>query len=916
MIIRNFFFFLALVIVWSVALGNSVDQNEIVDKPIDREGVFVENKGQWDKEVRFLTKTGGMKAWITDRGIVFDFYRMERGGNLFKRSEREYRDGMLIEPEKARYYGHVVKMSFSSSSEANPVFRSHEQKATYYNYFLGNDPSRWASNVPLYSEVIAKELYPGIDVRYYYEAEGLRYDFIIQPGAQVEEIAITFEGADDVWVDENGELVMLTILGEVRHAGLKAFQEIEGERIAVPGRFHLRGDDGVGLEVERKEDTEPLIIDPLISSTFLGGTDEDVGWSLALDSEDIVYVTGWTRSANFPTTPGAYDETHNGSVDVFVSSLSSDLSELLYSTFLSGSDSEWGYSLALDSEGTVYVIGSTNSADFPITLGAYDEAYNGGMRDVFISALSPDLSELVFSTFLGGNGWDIGHSIAIDSEGTVYVTGWTGAANFPTTQEAYDQTHNGSHDVFVSAFSSDLSELVHSTFVGGSMAEECFSLALDSEGIVYVTGHTRSSNFPITPGAYDETHNGGMWDGFVSALSSDLSELLYSTFLGGNGQDLGHNLHLNSEGTVYVTGNTGSSNFPTTPGAFDETHNFGRDIFVSALSPDLSVLVYSTFLGGTGNDWGRSLALDSEGTVYVTGYTGSSNFPTTPEAYDETHNGGWDVIVTALSPDLSELVYSTFLGGSEGDWGQSITLNSEGTVYVTGETESDDFPTTPGAYDETHNSEADVIIFTIPIEVHPLPNQVVLAYPENSKTIDLDEEDIKVQIGWYKKAPTVTRYHLEIADDSVFTNIVYDNNEITDTSHVWDGVEENVVFWWRVSARNATGWGPTSDAWAFSAVLVGIDGSTVLPAKYALYQNYPNPFNPATTIRFELPEADEVQLTVYDILGREIETLVDGYKDAGYYEAVFDAGQLSSGVYLYQLRAGEFVETKRFMLVK
>jgi len=1030
--------------------GNTFNQDDIYDKRINHGGVFIENKGQWDGEVRFLTKMGGMNAWITNQGVVFDFYRIEKEGDRIEEDFGRGTDPTFREPEKVRRYGHVVKMNFvfphrseSTVQKSKPAFRSLDQKTAYHHYFLGNDPSRWARFVPLYGEVIVESAFGGtsasgggIDIRYYYEPGGLRYDFIVHPEARVEDIAFTLEGTDGVWIDGNGDLVMLTILGEARHTGLKAYQEIGGERIEVPGRFHMRGDGGISFEVEREDDTQPLIIDPLISSTFLGGSDIDGGYSLALDSEGSVYVTGYTRSSNFPTTPGAYDETHNGEdYDVFVSALSSDLSELLYSTFLGGSSGDWVWSLALDSEGSVYVTGETSSSNFPTTPGAYDETHNGE-RDVFISALSSDLSELLYSTFLGGSDEDGGWSLALDSEGSVYVTGGTESSNFPTTPGAYDETHNGEdYDVFVSALSSDLSELLYSTFLGGGRDDFGYSLALDSEGSVYVTGGTQSAYFPTTPGAYYETYNG--WgDVFVSALSSDLSELLYSTFLGGSGSDRGISLALDSEGSVYVTGRTRSDNFPTTPGAYDETHNGeDYDVFVSALSPDLSELLYSTFLGGSGYDVGRSLALDSEGSVYVTGGTQSAYFPTTLGAYDETNNGWADVFVSALSSDLSELLYSTFLGGRSYEYGFSLALDSEGSVYVTGWTRSLYFPTTPGAYDETYNGEGDVFIskfeslvvsveenhgppisgdwkvpthfgefvftvnpdgthitklvvtwrdwrcggvtrsgyqtstpgapgwsisnrnrqFTIVITtsilrnekmtikgkfetgkqawgtwsevVHgttcsgnwgpvTLPDQLLLAYPGNGDIVEVPDDKIEVILGWNASQPLVNKYHLEIARDVNFTDVVFTNDEVTDTFYVFTDIEENQTYYWRGRAKNEVGWGQYSEVWSFKILIVGVEDRVELPEVYSIMQNYPNPFNPLTVIRYSLPVTGHVTLKIYNVLGTEVATLVNEEMMPGIYEVTWDASGMSSGVYIYRLQAGEYVESRKMLYLK
>ena len=404
----------------------------------------------------------------------------------------------------------------------------------------------------------------------------------------------------------------------------------------------------------------------LLASTFLGGSGSEWGSSLTLDTSGNVYVTGSTESTDFPTTSGAYDTSYNGSgyysSDVFVSKLDGGLTSLLASTFLGGSGGEDGYSLALDTSGNVYVTGGTESTDFPTTSGAYDTSYNGSgyySSDVFVSKLDGGLTSLLASTFLGGNDGEWGYSLALDTSGNVYVTGfiYSSYTDFPTTSGAYDTSHNGSYDVFVSKLNSGLTSLLASTFLGGYDGEWGSSLTLDTSGNVYVTGSTYSANFPTTSGAYDTSYNGGDYgDVFVSKLDGGLTSLLASTYLGGSGGEWGSSRTLDTSGNVYVTGYTYSSNFPTTSGAYDTSYNGGDiDVFVSKLDGGLTSLLASTFLGGSSTDVGNSFTLDTSGNVYVTGYTYSSNFPTTSGAYDTSYNGGdyGDVFVSKLDGNLS-----------------------------------------------------------------------------------------------------------------------------------------------------------------------------------------------------------------------------------------------------------------------
>ncbi|QII12692.1 hypothetical protein KsCSTR_33130 [Candidatus Kuenenia stuttgartiensis] len=461
-----------------------------------------------------------------------------------------------------------------------------------------------------------------------------------------------------------------------------------------------------GFKVASYNKTKELVIDPLLASTYLGGQDDDRGRYLTLDASGNVYVTGLTSSSDFPTTVGAYDTSFNSSsYNVFVSKLDSGLTSLLASTYLGGSSHDYSHSLALDASGNVYVTGLTSSSDFPTTVGAYDTSFNSSSYNVFVSKLDSKLTRLLASTYLGIAGpTDSGPSIALDASGNVYVTGFTSSSDFPTTVGAYDTSRNA-YDIFVSKLDGRLTSLLASTYLGGSSDDYGKSIALDAGGNVYVTGHTSSTNFPTTDGAYDTSSDKYYSDVFVSKLDSGLTSLLASTYLSGSSNDYSHSLALDTSGNVYVTGWTKSSNFPTTAGAYDTTYNGDYDVFVSKLDSDLMSLLASTYLGYSGYDYGYSLALDASGNVYVTGLTSSSDFPTTVGAYDTSgnYNGDYDVFISKLNSGLTSLLASTCLGGSDSDGGRSLALDVSGSVSVMGNTKSSDFPTMVGAHDTSFN---------------------------------------------------------------------------------------------------------------------------------------------------------------------------------------------------------------------
>ncbi len=399
----------------------------------------------------------------------------------------------------------------------------------------------------------------------------------------------------------------------------------------------------------------------LVFSTYLGSNAQDERCrGLFVDSIGNAYLTGFVGgSTNFPTTAGAFGTTHNGNYDAFITKFNSTGSALIYSTLIGGSLSEFAYDIDVDENGNAYIVGNTEggSPAYPTTSGAYDTTHNGAygaVFDVFVTKLNQTGSSLVYSTFVGGDAYDYGNGIDVDANGYAYITGKTNdiqipsASNYPVTSGAYDRTHNGGNDVFVTKLDQTGSSLNYSTFIGGNNDDYGNEICIDNDGNAYLIGDTINGNFPTTTGAYDTSHNNN-WDVFVTKLNSNGTGLLYSTFIGGWEHDHGNDIFVNSKGMAYITGNTEVSypRFPTTNNAFDTTFNGGwTDVFVSLFSSSGSSLLYSTFIGGAGDESGEDIFIDSDGDAYIVGSTGDgiTDYPVTSGAYDTSHNGGgwWD----------------------------------------------------------------------------------------------------------------------------------------------------------------------------------------------------------------------------------------------------------------------------------
>ncbi|RLG89741.1 MAG: hypothetical protein DRO36_07275, partial [Candidatus Hecatellales archaeon] len=499
------------------------------------------------------------------------------------------------------------------------------------------------------------------------------------------------------------------------------YQLINGEKVELEGKFKLFNKNmqpaicnsfKFGFEIIGKYNRSyPLIIDPTLEySTFLGGGDEDMGRGIAVDSTGV-YVSGLTQSSDFPTTVGAYKTSPFGNWDVFITKLTLDGSSLIYSTYLGGSAEE-GYwadtPIAIDSSGNAYITGYTCSIDFPTapTGDVYQpkHADSGTTWDTFVTKLNDTGDELVYSTYLGGVGGEAGFGIAVDDSGRTYVAGRTNSDDFPT-KNAYQKERNDNEDIFVTKFNSDGNNLVYSTYLGGSNYDHCMDVAVDSLGNAYVTGHTISDNFP-TLNPYQGRRMGSSYDNFVSKFDPS-GNLLYSTYLGGTGYDWARCIAVDGSENVYISGRTMSSDFPTV-NPYQGSLNGTVDAFITKFNSTWDTLIFSTYLGGTADEHSNGIVVDSSGCVYITGYTASGDFPT-QNPYQGNNGGGDDSFLAKFNASGDVLLYSTYLGGSDGDIGNGVTIDSSGCVYITGYTASGDFPT-QNPYQGTYNGNNDAFV--------------------------------------------------------------------------------------------------------------------------------------------------------------------------------------------------------------
>jgi hypothetical protein len=605
-----------------------------------------------------------------------------------------------------------------------PQVTGMEKRAGKSHYFIGSDPEKWRTNVAHYGKVKYAAVYRGVDLVYYGKGRQLEYDFVVAAGADPGVIKLSFGGAKQVRIDEGGDLVVSIADGELRQPKPLVYQDVGGVRTEIASHYVLRQTPNyrpqtpdsfeVGIEVETYDASRELVIDPvLVYSTYLGGDFGDQGLGIAVDGKGNAYVTGETDSLNFPTKD-AFQSMNAGSTDAFVTKFSRDGEELVYSTYLGGSSADrGGNGIAVDEDGQAYVTGETDSLNFPTTRGAFQRTFRGS-GDAYVTKLNRKGSALVYSTYLGGTSLDQGLAIALDEDGQAYVTGTTISTDFPTRAAAFPIDPFPGGDAFVTKLNHKGSALIYSSYLGGDDGDRGHGIAVDEDGQAYVTGRTESNNFPTTAGTFQPIDPSiSSNTAFVTKFSRRGSALVYSTYLGGSDEDEGSGIAVDEDGQAYVTGLTDSINFPTTPGAFQDINAGPDDAFVTKLNRRGTALVYSTYLGGTSSDEGFAIALDEDGHAYVTGRTRSVDFPTTADAFQNMNAGSDDVFVTKLNRRGTALVYSTYLGGTSSDEGFAIAVARKGNAYVTGLTESGNFPTTSGAFDTTYNGFDDAFVAKI-----------------------------------------------------------------------------------------------------------------------------------------------------------------------------------------------------------
>lgn len=626
---------------------------------------FEANQGQARSSVRYSANAGGYRLDLTDHGPSLAFPNARR-----------------------------VNISLLHSNTA-PAIEGANPLAARTDFFLGSR-DRWRTNIRSYERVKYSAVYPGIDIVYYGNQSRLEYDFILEPGADPNAIRMKFDGADRVRISDNGDLIL--------EAGATSFVQKrpviyqEDPRTAVRqeirGRYVLVNRTTAALRLDRYDRSRKLVIDPAISYlTYVGGTGTDQVNAVKLGPKNLLYIAGQTDTEQLSATGGPYNGGNSGLTDIFLAVLDATNYNLIYFTYLGGGNNDVPLAIDVDANGVLYVTGTTTSTDFPM-IGAFQSTGATTSTDAFVIKFDYTRSgtdALVFSSYLGGNGIDSGNGVAVGPDGFIYVIGTTQSSDFPVTGSAYQPVQWGTQDTFLCQIDPGSGVLAYSSYLGGEGQDDGRAILVGKNGLVYFAASTLSQMFPMAGFQYSAQPFGAqdVIVGVMNMYKQGVDSLVYATYLGGSGNEEVRAMAFDAQGRVVVTGYTLSTDFPVVGDAVQPTNAGNSDVFVSVIDPNTPFqpgLIYSTYLGGSGGDVAYGVGTDSAGNIYVTGYTLSSDFPTTSNAPQAGWGIGTDSFVTKFKPGAGKgnLSFSTYIGLSGTYITSGLAVGPDGTMYLVG----------------------------------------------------------------------------------------------------------------------------------------------------------------------------------------------------------------------------------------
>jgi hypothetical protein len=616
---------------------------------------FIPNAGQTDASIRYMVQAPDLRAGFGRDSAIFQIQ------------------------------GTQVRVRFAGANRDAEIQGADPLRGRA-SFLLGDKPEQWRSGLQTFRKILYRDLYPGIDMTYGGAGYRIKSEYIVAPNADPRQIRLEYSNADRVSIGSDGELVVQVGGVELREEAPVVYQE----SASVRASYRLFGRNTVGFEIGDYDVSRLLIIDPVISySTYLGGTAMSAVTGLATDGDGNLYITGWTEALDFPIAD-AVQAINKGGVDAFVVKLNPTGDTLLNATYIGGKGDDRATAIAVDSSNSAIVVGSTASANFPLV--APIRSILGGGRDAFALKLTADGSQMVFSTLLGGSDYDAATAVAVDNSGDIYVAGDTRSADFPVLQAAQPAL-SGKMDAFVTKLSTR-GAILYSTFLGGTSDEHAGGIAVDLTGNAYVAGGTTSQDFPlVVPIQAANGGSQDAFVTKISAAGSQLLYSTYLGGSGGAAgtPEQANAIAVDALANAYVAGVTNSPNFPVTAGALETSYRGGQDAFLAKIASGGSSLVYCTYLGGSSFDWASGIALDSGGNAYVAGYTSSLDFPIV-NGVQAGFNGLYDAFVSEVNAAGNGLTFSTMFGGTGGDQANAIALDANRNMFIGGQTNSLDFP--------------------------------------------------------------------------------------------------------------------------------------------------------------------------------------------------------------------------------
>ncbi len=782
---------------------------------------FEPNVGQAPSTVKYLARAGGYSVGLTEQGALLNLAqgKMEQPGNAH-----------LNKKSAAPVAQSLLRLSLVHA-KAKPDLRAEARQESFSNYFVGNDRSKWHSQVAHYGAVRYEQVYPGIDWVIYGNPQQLEYDLVVAPNAEAQQIKLKIDGADRLSLDSDGDLLIQLKGRTLRQLKPVIYQDsANGERQHIAGHYVLdQKNRQLGFAMNDYDHSRRLIIDPaFVYSTYLGGKGSDNASAIAIDGASNAYVAGSTTSIDFPTLnplQGSNAAT-GGNSNAFVAKLNADGSALLYSTYLGGSGfggggqftGDFGGGIAVDSVGNAYVVGVTYSTDFP-TVNPL-QSVNAGAQDAFVAKLNANGSALLYSTYLGGSGGDSADAVAVDSAGNAYVAGGTYSTNFPTAnplQSTHAGIANGGSNGFVAKLNAAGSALLYSTYLGGNAevvpgspsGDFPNAIAVDGTGNAYLAGYTSSTDFP-TVNPLQATLASSYGNAFVAKLNMDGSALLYSTYLGGSGfgdansgfgtGDGAAAIAVDSAGNAYVAGYTSSTDFPTVH-PLQSVKAGIHNAFIAKFNAAGNALLYSTYLGGSNSDGqgdsASAIAVDSTGNAYVAGFANSPDFPTVNPLQGTLASSDGNAFVAKLNAAGDALLYSTYLGGSMPGGASAIAVDGSGDAYVAGSTSSTDFPTAHALQGALAGYENAFVA-----KINSMPAGATPPAPSGVTAI---AGTAQVVLAWPAATSNVTSYNLYQGTKVGGEALAPVKTSITGTSVTVSDLNNGTPYYFKITALNVNG---------------------------------------------------------------------------------------------------------------